>query len=109
MPARPAAPPPALRSGSGLLAEAAAARAQFLVRLNANRRPPVLSHLPDGSVTSLIGGVKVRIITAVIGSGPPPAPFRAGSVTSRPRSSSPCPAYSRCRAAAFRSSTPAPS
>jgi Insertion element 4 transposase N-terminal/Transposase DDE domain len=48
------------------LAEVAAASAQFLVRLNANRRPPVLSVLPDGSVTSLIGGVKVRIITAEV-------------------------------------------
>jgi len=48
------------------LAQVAAARAQFLVRLNANRRPPVLSHLPDGSFTSLIGGVKVRIIEASV-------------------------------------------
>jgi hypothetical protein len=48
------------------LARVAAARAQFLVRLNANRRPPVLRHLPDGSFTSLIGGVKVRIITAQV-------------------------------------------
>jgi hypothetical protein len=48
------------------LAELAATKAQFLVRLNANRRPPVLSHLPDGSFTSLIGGVKVRIITASV-------------------------------------------
>lgn len=48
------------------LAEVAATRAQFLVRLNASRRPPVLSHLPDGSFTSLIGGVKVRIIAASV-------------------------------------------
>jgi hypothetical protein len=48
------------------LAEAAATKAQFLVRLNANRRPPVLGHLPDGSFTSLIGGVKVRIIAASV-------------------------------------------
>jgi Transposase DDE domain len=48
------------------LAQVAAAKAQFLVRLNANRRPPVLSHLPDGSFTSLIGGVKVRIIEASV-------------------------------------------
>ena len=48
------------------LAEVAATEAQFLVRLTANRRPPVLSHLPDGSFTSLIGGVKVRIITASV-------------------------------------------
>jgi hypothetical protein len=46
------------------LAELAATRAQFLVRLTASRRPPVLRHLPDGSFLSLIGGVKVRVITA---------------------------------------------
>jgi len=48
------------------LAEVAATRAQYLVRLTANRRPPVLAHLPDGSFASLIGGVKVRIITASV-------------------------------------------
>jgi len=48
------------------LAQVAATRAQFLVRLNANRRPPMLSHLPDGSFLSVIGGVKVRIITAEV-------------------------------------------
>jgi hypothetical protein len=48
------------------LAGLAGTSAQFLVRLNANRKPPVLSHLPDGSVTSVIGGVKVRIITAQV-------------------------------------------
>jgi hypothetical protein len=48
------------------LAEVAGTGAQYLVRLNANRRPPVLSHLPDGSFTSLIGGVKVRIIAASV-------------------------------------------
>jgi len=52
--------------GGEFLAGVAATRAQFLVRLNANRRPPVLGHLPDGSFTSLIGGVKVRIIAASI-------------------------------------------
>src|SRR5207247_9962354 len=46
------------------LAEVAATKAQFLVRLTAARRPPVLARLPDGSVLSLIGGVKVRVITA---------------------------------------------
>ena len=40
------------------------AEAQFLVRLSSVRRPPVLQHLPDGSFTSVIGGVKVRVITA---------------------------------------------
>jgi hypothetical protein len=48
------------------LAGVAATKAQFLVRLNANRRPPLLRHLPDGSFTSVIGGVKVRIITAQV-------------------------------------------
>ncbi len=48
------------------LAGLAATKAQFLVRLNANRRPPVLACLPDGSFLSLIGGVKVRIIAASV-------------------------------------------
>jgi hypothetical protein len=48
------------------LAEVAGTKAQFLVRLNASRRPPVLAHLPDGSFISLIGGVKVRIIAASV-------------------------------------------
>jgi hypothetical protein len=46
------------------LAAVAATRAQFLVRLASVRKPPVLRHLPDGSFLSVIGGVKVRIITA---------------------------------------------
>jgi hypothetical protein len=48
------------------LAAVAAARAQFIVRLSASRRPPVLRHLPDGSFLSVIGGVKVRVITAEV-------------------------------------------
>ena len=48
------------------LGQVAATRAQFLVRLTATRRPPILRHLPDGSVLSLIGGVKVRVITASV-------------------------------------------
>jgi hypothetical protein len=48
------------------LAEVAAAKAQFLVRLTSIRRPPVLRHLPDGSFTSVIGGVKVRVIEASV-------------------------------------------
>ena len=48
------------------LAQVAAARAQFLVRLTASRRPPVLHPLPDGSFISLIGPIKVRIITAQV-------------------------------------------
>jgi len=48
------------------LAEVAATGAQFLVRLNASRRPPVLRDLPDGSFTSVIGGVKIRVIAAEV-------------------------------------------
>ena len=48
------------------LAEVHATRARLLVRLTATRRPPVLRHLPDGSVLSVIGGVKVRVITASV-------------------------------------------
>jgi len=52
--------------GGEFLAEVAATGAQFLVRLNASRKPPVLRHLPDGSLTSVIGGVKVRVISAEV-------------------------------------------
>jgi hypothetical protein len=52
--------------GGTFLAEVAATKAQFLVRLTSTRRLPVLGHLPDGSFVSLIGGVKVRIITASV-------------------------------------------
>jgi hypothetical protein len=52
--------------GGDFLAGVAGTGAQFLVRLNASRRPPVLRHLPDGSFTSVIGGVKVRIIAAEV-------------------------------------------
>jgi Insertion element 4 transposase N-terminal/Transposase DDE domain len=48
------------------LAEVAGTGAQFLARLNASRRPPVLRYLPDGSFTSVIGGVKVRVIAAEV-------------------------------------------
>ena len=52
--------------GGEFLREVAATGAQFLVRLASNRRPPLLGHLPDGSVLSVIGGVKARIITASV-------------------------------------------
>ena len=52
--------------GGDFLAEVAGTGAQFLARLNASRRPPVLRHLPDGSFTSVIGGVKVRVIAAEV-------------------------------------------
>lgn len=48
------------------LGEVAATGAQFLVRLRSTRRPPVLGRLPDGSVLTVLGGVKVRIITASV-------------------------------------------
>jgi hypothetical protein len=52
--------------GGEFLAAVAATKAQFLVRLTSTRRPPVLRHLPDGSFLSVIGGVKVRVITAAV-------------------------------------------
>ncbi len=52
--------------GAGFLAAVNATGARFLARLNGNRRPPVLRYLPDGSCLSVIGGVKVRIITAAV-------------------------------------------
>ena len=52
--------------GGDFLAAVAATKAQFLVRLTSTRRLPVLRHLPDGSFTSVTGGVKVRIITAAV-------------------------------------------
>jgi len=48
------------------LREVAATKTQVLVRLNANRRPPILRYLPDGSFISLTSGVKVRIIVASV-------------------------------------------
>jgi len=48
------------------LAGVAATGAQFLVRLTAVRRPRQLARLADGSVLSVIGGVKVRVITAQV-------------------------------------------
>jgi len=51
---------------AGFLREVAATKAQFLVRLTATRRPPVLARLPDGSFLSLIGEVEVRIIQASV-------------------------------------------
>jgi Insertion element 4 transposase N-terminal/Transposase DDE domain len=52
--------------GGDFLREVAATKAQFLARLTTARRPPVLGNLPDGSVLSVIGGVKVRIIEASV-------------------------------------------
>jgi Insertion element 4 transposase N-terminal/Transposase DDE domain len=53
-------------SGNDLLAAVTAAKAHFLARLSARRKPPVLRRLPDGSFLSLLGRVKVRIIECQI-------------------------------------------
>jgi Transposase DDE domain len=52
--------------GGDFLRQVAGTGAQFLVRLAANRHPPVLARLPDGSVLAVTGGVKVRIIAASV-------------------------------------------
>ena len=57
---------PAPPCGPGVRAVPPATGAQFLVRPNANRRPPVLARLPDASFVSVIGGVKVRVIAASV-------------------------------------------
>lgn len=49
---------------AGFLAEVAGTGAQFLVRVKGGRRLPVLTRLPDGTVLSLLGGIRVRVITA---------------------------------------------
>ena len=49
---------------AAFLAEVAATRAQFLVRLRSSRRLPVLARLDDGSFLSRIGELTVRIIEA---------------------------------------------
>ncbi len=49
-------------SSNALLAAVASAEADFLARLSASRKPPVLARLPDGSFLSILGGVKARII-----------------------------------------------
>ena len=48
------------------LAKIAATGAQFLVRATANRRPPILARLPDGSYLTLIAGLRLRVIEAEI-------------------------------------------
>jgi hypothetical protein len=46
------------------LSAVAGRKAQFLVRMSRTRRPKALRSLPDGSFLPVIGGVKVRVITA---------------------------------------------
>ena len=48
------------------LVKIAVTGAQFLVRATANRRPPVLARLPDGSYLTLIAGLRLRVIEAEI-------------------------------------------
>ena len=50
--------------GAAFLAEVAATRAQFLVRLCSTRRLAVLARLDDGSFLSQMGGLTVRVIAA---------------------------------------------
>ena len=53
-------------SGNVLLADIAGTGADFLARLSASRKPPVLHRLPDGSFLSVLGSVQVRIIECQI-------------------------------------------
>jgi Insertion element 4 transposase N-terminal/Transposase DDE domain len=53
-------------SSNALLGAVTGAGADVLARLSANRKPPVLQHLPDGSFLSALGGVKVRIVECQI-------------------------------------------
>jgi DDE family transposase len=53
-------------SGNDLLAAVTSANADFLARLSASRKPPVLRRLPDGSFLSVLGSVEVRIIECQI-------------------------------------------
>jgi hypothetical protein len=53
-------------SSNALLAAVTSTHADFLARLSATRKPPVLTRLPDGSFLSVLGGVKVRIIECQI-------------------------------------------
>jgi hypothetical protein len=50
----------------GFLAAVAATKAQFLARITSTRSLPALRHLPDGTFLAVIGGVKVRVITAAV-------------------------------------------
>ena len=51
---------------NAFLTAVAATDAQFLGRLRNNRRLPVLALLTDGSYLSILGGVQVRVIDALI-------------------------------------------
>ena len=51
---------------STFLTEVAVTGADLLIRLKANRRPPLVRRYRDGSIGSVIAGVEVRIIEALI-------------------------------------------
>ena len=51
---------------NAFLAAVAGTGAQLLARMTAQRRPPVLAALPDGSFLSMFGELRVRIIEATI-------------------------------------------
>jgi len=53
-------------SSNVLLSAVSGTSADFLARLTANRKPPVLARLADGSFLSVLGGVTVRIIECQI-------------------------------------------
>jgi hypothetical protein len=53
-------------SGNELLKAIDGTGAQFLARLSATRKPPVLRRLPDGSILSIVGGIQVRIVECQI-------------------------------------------
>jgi hypothetical protein len=53
-------------SSNALLAAIAGTEADFLARLTAGRKPPVLRRLPDGSFLSVLGGTQARIIDCQI-------------------------------------------
>ena len=53
-------------SSNALLAAITSTNADFLARLTAGRKPPVLRRLPDGSYLSVLGSVQARIIECQI-------------------------------------------
>lgn len=50
----------------GFLGEVAATKAQFLVRVTARRRLPVMARLDDGSFLSRLGDLPVRVVSAQV-------------------------------------------
>jgi hypothetical protein len=51
---------------STFLTQVAATGADLVIRLKANRRPPLIRRYRDGSIGSIIAGIEVRIIEALI-------------------------------------------